>query len=191
MCSWATVIYFKFIISLLMNIGVWKSNFFGALEFFSWILISKRDVKIKFRIITKNHAAYPEIRFLTKSISKPYGRATAIPTAWDLNLHICYTQIRSTLLAALRAFLSAYFSDRCSLYFIHLILKLSKSFSPLRWKIFHSPAHGALKEKPNFWKAHSKMFPEHSLIYRCIQKFYIFYGLRLIYFTKLKIDIWW
>ena len=36
------------------------------------------------RIITKNHAADPEIGFLTKSISKPSGRATAMPTAWEL-----------------------------------------------------------------------------------------------------------
>ena len=42
------------------------------------------DVKIKFRITTKNHAADPEIGFLTKPISKPYGRATAIPPAWEL-----------------------------------------------------------------------------------------------------------
>ena len=36
------------------------------------------------RIITKNHAADPEIGFLTKSISKLHGRATAMPTAWEL-----------------------------------------------------------------------------------------------------------
>ena len=36
------------------------------------------------RIITKNHAADPEKRFLTKSISKPNGCATAMPTAWEL-----------------------------------------------------------------------------------------------------------
>ena len=42
-------------------------------------------VKMNFGIITKNHAADPEIGFLTKSISKPYGRATAIPTALGLN----------------------------------------------------------------------------------------------------------
>ena len=41
-------------------------------------------VKINSRIITKNHVADPEIRFLTKSISKPYGRTTAMPTAWEL-----------------------------------------------------------------------------------------------------------
>ena len=33
----------------------------------------------------KNHAADPEITFLTKSILKPYGRTVAIPTAWELN----------------------------------------------------------------------------------------------------------
>ena len=33
-------------------------------------------VKMNSRIITKNHAADPEIGFLTKSISKPYSRAT-------------------------------------------------------------------------------------------------------------------
>ena len=36
------------------------------------------------RIITKNHAAYPEIALVIKSISKPYDRATAMPTAWEL-----------------------------------------------------------------------------------------------------------
>ena len=35
------------------------------------------------RIITKNLAADPEIEFLTKSISKAKGCATATPTAWE------------------------------------------------------------------------------------------------------------
>ena len=43
-------------------------------------------VKMNLRIITKNHAADPEIGFLTKSISKPYGHATAMPPAWELIL---------------------------------------------------------------------------------------------------------
>ena len=38
------------------------------------------------RMITKNHAADPEIGFLTKSISKPYGRATAMPPASELRM---------------------------------------------------------------------------------------------------------
>ena len=36
------------------------------------------------RIITKNHAAGPKMGFLTKSISKPNGSATAMPRAWEL-----------------------------------------------------------------------------------------------------------
>ena len=35
-------------------------------------------------IITKNHAADPEIGFLAKSISKSNGFATAMPIAWEL-----------------------------------------------------------------------------------------------------------
>ena len=41
-------------------------------------------VKMNLRIITKIHAADPEIGFLTKSISKSYGRTAAMPTAWEL-----------------------------------------------------------------------------------------------------------
>ena len=40
------------------------------------------------KIITKNHAADKEIGFLTKSISKLFGRGTAMPPAWELNLQI-------------------------------------------------------------------------------------------------------
>ena len=61
-----------------------KMKFFEDKDFFSWISISKMSVKMNLRIITKNHAADPEIGFLTKSISKPYCRATAIPPAWEL-----------------------------------------------------------------------------------------------------------
>ena len=38
------------------------------------------------RIITKNHAADTVIEFLKKSISKPNGRALAMPTAWKENM---------------------------------------------------------------------------------------------------------
>ena len=41
--------------------------------------------KIKFRIITKNRKSDPKIGFLTKSILKPYRRAAAMPTAWELS----------------------------------------------------------------------------------------------------------
>ena len=43
-------------------------------------------VKMNLRIITKNHEADPEKGFLTKSLSKPYGRATAVPPAWELKM---------------------------------------------------------------------------------------------------------
>ena len=37
--------------------------------------------QMNLRMITKNHAADPEIGLLAKSISKSYGRATAMPPA--------------------------------------------------------------------------------------------------------------
>ena len=41
-------------------------------------------VKMNFRIITKNHEADSEKRFLTKSISKSYGHARSRPPALKL-----------------------------------------------------------------------------------------------------------
>ena len=49
------------------------------------------SIKMNLRIITKNHAADPEIRFLIKSISKPFGRATGMPPAWGLDYEIFNT----------------------------------------------------------------------------------------------------
>ena len=43
-------------------------------------------VKMNLRVITNNHEADPEIGFLTKSILKPYDRATTMPPAWELKL---------------------------------------------------------------------------------------------------------
>ena len=48
------------------------------------ISISNIGEKMNFRIITKNHAADSEKEFLPKSISKPNGCATAMPTTWEL-----------------------------------------------------------------------------------------------------------
>ena len=64
-------------------------------------------VKMNLRIITKNHAADPEIGFLAKSISKSNGSATAMPTAWELtpeNLSIFlsiigYKKLKSLLIS--------------------------------------------------------------------------------------------
>ena len=49
-------------------------------------MIPEIDVKMNSRIIMKNHAADQEISFLTKSISKPYGRRTAMSPAWELRV---------------------------------------------------------------------------------------------------------
>ena len=59
-------------------------NFFGVKKFSFINFDLKMEVKINLRIKTKNQAADPEIGFLKKSISKPCGRATAMPTAWEL-----------------------------------------------------------------------------------------------------------
>ena len=71
-------------------------------------------VKMNLRIITKNRAADPGIRFLTKSISKPNGRATAMPTARELkNSHrstFIRTLFESTEIGFLRGALSLFLS---------------------------------------------------------------------------------
>ena len=41
-------------------------------------------VKLNLKMVAKNHVADPEIGFLTKSISKPYDRATTMSPAWEL-----------------------------------------------------------------------------------------------------------
>ena len=46
-------------------------------------------VKMNFMVIMKNRASDPEKGFLTKSILKPYGRAAAMPTAWELKSNFC------------------------------------------------------------------------------------------------------
>ena len=44
----------------------------------------KNGGKMNLRIIKKNHGTDPKIELLTKSISKPFGRATTMPPAWEL-----------------------------------------------------------------------------------------------------------
>ena len=51
--------------------SAFENEIFLVSNFFSWILISKMDVKMNLGIITKNRAADQEIGFLTKSILKP------------------------------------------------------------------------------------------------------------------------
>ena len=56
-------------------------KFFGVKEFFLVNFDMKNGCKNELCDNKTNHAAEPEIGFLTKSISKPYGRATAMPPA--------------------------------------------------------------------------------------------------------------
>ena len=55
-----------------------KMKFFCVNDFFFINFELKMVVKRNLSLITKNHRADPEIGFLTKSISKSYGRATAM-----------------------------------------------------------------------------------------------------------------
>ena len=57
---------------------------FGLKDFFRMNFDFKYGCKNEFMDNNKDHEADPEIGFHTKSISKPFGRATAMPTAWEL-----------------------------------------------------------------------------------------------------------
>ena len=50
----------------------------------------KNGCKNEYKDITKNRTADSEIGFLTKSISKPYDRSTAMPPAWELIREITF-----------------------------------------------------------------------------------------------------
>ena len=58
--------------------------FFGVKEFFSLIITPKIGVKMNLFIKTKNYPSYLVIGILGKSISKLFGRAMAMPSAWEL-----------------------------------------------------------------------------------------------------------
>ena len=64
------------------------SLFSAIKEFLPFIAIFKIGGKKNLRIITKNNAADPELRFLTKSTSKLFDCATVMPTALDLTLRL-------------------------------------------------------------------------------------------------------
>ena len=96
------VFIFKELAWLRESVDLWKwvfkNDIIGVKKIFPWIPIWKMDMKISFMIITKNHAADSKIWFLTRWISKPYGRATAMPPAWDLNLFSFYKESRGLIL---------------------------------------------------------------------------------------------
>ena len=65
--------------------SAFENEFFcGPISFINFDF--KIGVEVNLRMIMKNHAADPEIKFLTNSIEKPYGRAKAMPVAWELTL---------------------------------------------------------------------------------------------------------
>ena len=92
------------------------------------------NVKMKLRIITKNHAADPEIEFVTKSISKPFCRATAIPTAWELIMIIETKIFRFTVTSkTLSSQHSNVLQQRIHLLKKRFFEKLAKSVSKLHF----------------------------------------------------------
>ena len=56
--------------------------------FFSQILISKMDVKMNLRIITKNHAADSKIGSLLKIDFRADWTHESNPTAWELSVNL-------------------------------------------------------------------------------------------------------
>ena len=62
--------------------------YYNKVIFKSKILISKMSVKMNLGILTKNHAAEPEIGFLTESIAKLFGRATAMRHAASVGVNV-------------------------------------------------------------------------------------------------------
>ena len=61
-----------------------KMKFFWCLGIFDMNFDTKNGHKNEFKDNNENHAADPEIVFLRKSISRPQGRATAMPPMWGL-----------------------------------------------------------------------------------------------------------
>ena len=68
----------------LLKIGLRKWNFFSVKEFFFADFGFKIDVKMNFRIITKNHAADSEIGCLLKIDFRAVWTHESNPTAWEL-----------------------------------------------------------------------------------------------------------
>ena len=67
-----------------MKIGLRKCFFFRCQGIFYMNFDFKNGCENEFKDNNKNNGADPEIGYLTKSISKLNGYATAMPTAWEL-----------------------------------------------------------------------------------------------------------
>ena len=61
-------------------------NYFGIKEFFLANFVSKMNVKMNLRIITKNHAADSKIGFLLKIDFRADWTHESNPTAWELRI---------------------------------------------------------------------------------------------------------
>ena len=72
------------------KLGILWKTVGGALS--GWSIV-KMSVKMNLRIKTKNHIADPEKEILTKSISKPYGGATAMPPAGELIISLFLNEV--------------------------------------------------------------------------------------------------
>ena len=89
-------------------------------------------VKMNLRILTKNHEADPEIGFLAKSISKPYGHVTAMPPAWELNT--CFILLLLLFYLRQRQFDYGFWDS-----FLWTAQKIQSKFFLGFAKIFHLP----------------------------------------------------
>ena len=90
------------------------------------------------RIMTKYNAADPEIGFLTKSILKPYGRATAMPTAWELKRPNCLIFLDTFKKSSLISRLSEGFLSPCleRAYFSPCISRVAQQVHLAQAQIF-------------------------------------------------------
>ena len=85
------------------------------------------SVEMILRIITQIHAADPEIGFLTKLISKLFGRATAMPTAWklsDLRIHLDSVRINTLVVSGLNLSFCIKSLKPMYLYLVNVYLNL-------------------------------------------------------------------
>ena len=68
------------------------------------------------KLITKNHEPDSKIGFLTKTISKPFSRARAMPLAWELSALL--VKVRKDQIFNKRSFSSSWTIRRNFLFFI-------------------------------------------------------------------------
>ena len=82
-------------------------------------------LKMNLRIIMKNRAGDPVVGFLTKPILKPYCRAAAMPTAWELKTDQRSTKVESTKMRNLAFFILSQINEKISYSELFARLNLS------------------------------------------------------------------